>query len=193
MQSRYRLNRIWLLVLLVCSIPVTLGAVDIPALPSDPVVDLASIIDTETETKLNRYLRELEQKTGAQMAILTLTSLEGRSLEELSINIAHDKWKLGQKSKDNGVLMLIALNDRKYRIEIGYGLESILPDGLVGSIGRQYLIPYFKKGDYSSGVYAAAVVIANQIAQDAGVEITGLPTVKTTAASQRPDRSAGVR
>ena len=63
---------------------------------------------------------------------------------------------------------------------------------MVGSIGRQYLIPYFKKGDYSSGVYAAVVVIANQIAQDAGVEITGLPTVKTTAASQRPDRSAGV-
>jgi uncharacterized protein len=157
----------------------TIGdASEIPARPPDPVVDLAGIIDNSAATKLNRYLRELEEKTSAQMVILTIKSLEGQALEEFSINIAHDKWKLGQKGKDNGVLLVIALNDRKYRIEIGYGLEGVLPDSLVGSIGRQYLVPYFRKGDYSTGIYAAAVVIANEIAKDAGVTITGLAAVK---------------
>jgi uncharacterized protein len=71
---------------------------------------------------------------------------------------------------------LIALNDRKYRIEVGYGLEGVLPDSLVGGIGRQYLVPNFRKGDYSTGIYAATVVLANKIAADAGVKISGLPT-----------------
>ena len=154
--------------------------------PPAPVVDLAGIIDDSVKTKLNRYMRELEQKTTAQVAILTIKSLEGQSLEDLSITIAHDKWKLGQKGKDNGVLMMVALKDKKYRIEVGYGLEGILPDSLVGGIGRQYLVPYFKKGDYSNGIYAAALVIANEIANDAGVKISGLPAVKKSQPEQSP-------
>ncbi|NNL76728.1 MAG: hypothetical protein HKO68_10380, partial [Desulfobacterales bacterium] len=140
--------------------PTPVGYTDeIPALPPDPVIDLADIIDDSVETKMNRYLRELESKTTAQMAVLTLKSLEGQNLEEFSITVAHDKWKLGHKDMDNGVLLVVALNDRKYRIEVGYGLEGVLPDSLVGSIGRQYLVPNFRKGDYSSGIYTATVVI----------------------------------
>jgi len=164
---------------------------DIPLRPPAPVVDLAGIIDDSVKNKLNRYMRELEQKTTAQMAILTIKSLQGQSLEDLSITIAHDKWKLGQKDKDNGVLLMVALKDKKYRIEVGYGLEGILPDSLVGAIGRQYLVPYFRKGDYSSGIYAAALVIANEIANDAGVKISGLPAVKTTHSIKAKKRSAG--
>jgi len=166
-------------------------AVEIPVLPPAPVVDLAGIIDDAVKTKLNRYMRELEQKTTAQVAILTIKSLEGQSLEDLSITIAHEKWKLGQKDKDNGVLMMVALKDRKYRIEVGYGLEGILPDSLVGSIGRQYLVPYFKKGDYSNGIYAAALVIANEIANNAGVKISGLPAVKKAHPVKVKKRSSG--
>jgi len=166
-------------------------AVDIPVQPPAPVVDLAGIIDESVKTKLNRYLRELEQKTTAQVAILTIKSLAGQSLEDLSITIAHDKWKLGQKGKDNGVLLMVAVKDRKYRIEVGYGLEGVLPDGLVGGIGRQYLVPYFRKGDYSSGIYAAALVIANEIAADAGVKISGLPAVKKIQPDKAPKRSSG--
>ena len=166
-------------------------SVEIPVLPPDPVVDLAGIIDESVKTKLNRYMRELEQKTTAQVAILTIKSLEGQSLADLSITVAHDKWKLGQKGKDNGVLMMVALKDKKYRIEVGYGLEGILPDSLVGGIGRQYLVPYFKKGDYSSGIYAAALVIANEIANDAGVKISGLPAVKKPHPSKAQKRSSG--
>ena len=164
----------------------------IPALPAAPVVDLAGIIDNNAETKLNRYLQELEAKTGAQIAILTVISLEGQAIEEFSINIAHNQWKLGQKGKDNGVLVVVALNDKKYRIEIGYGLEGLLPDSLVGSIGRQYLAPYFKRGDYSTGIYAAAVVMANEIARDAGVEISGLPAVEKAYPAHKRKKSPGI-
>jgi len=175
-----------------CSAVAVGHSAEIPAMPAAPVVDLAGIIDNHAETKLNRYLKELETKTGAQMAILTVTSLEGQAIEEFSINIAHDQWKLGQKGKDNGVLVVVALNDKKYRIEVGYGLEGLLPDSLVGGIGRQYLVPYFKRGDYSTGIYAAAVVMANEIARDAGVEISGLPVVKKVYSTQKRKKSPGV-
>ena len=192
MHSLFRAILLWVIVLVVCSAATIGHSVEIPVLPAAPVVDLAGIIDNDAESKLNRYLRELETKTGAQMAILTLDSLEGQALEELSITIAHDRWKLGQKGKDNGVLVVVALNDKKYRIEIGYGLESLLPDSLVGGIGRQYLVPAFKKGDYSTGIYAAAVVMANEIARDAGVEIAGLPAVKKAYPSNKRNKSPGV-
>jgi uncharacterized protein len=165
---------------------------NVPERPDNPVVDLAGIIDAAVETKLNQYLRELEQKTTAQMAILTIKSLEGQSIEEFSITVAHDKWKLGQKGKDNGVLLVVALQDRKYRIEIGYGLEGVLPDSLVGSIGRDNLVPYFKKGDYSNGIYAASLAIAKEIADDAGVKISDMPLVKKAYQVKRKEKSTGL-
>jgi uncharacterized protein len=111
------------------------------------------------------------------MVVLTVMDLGGESIEDLSIRIAHDKWKLGQKGKDNGVLFLIAFKDRKYRIEVGYGLEGVLPDSLVGSIGRDVLVPYFRKGDYSGGIFATTLALANKIAADAGVKIEGMPLI----------------
>jgi len=192
MRSIFRLFLSWAFILLVFGTATAGDSSEIPAIPSDPVVDMAGIIDNDVETKLNRYLRELEEKTSAQMAILTIKSLQGQALEEFSINMAHDKWKLGQKGKDNGVLMVVSLNDKKYRFEIGYGLEGVLPDSLVGTIGRQYLVPYFKKGDYSTGIYAAAVVMANAIARDAGVEITGLPAVKKAYSAKKRAESTSV-
>jgi len=166
-------------------------AAEIPATPANPVVDLAGIIDDAVETRINRYLKELEGKTTAQMAILTVKSLEEQTIEEFSLAIAHDRWKLGQKGKDNGVLLVVALNARKYRIEIGYGLEGVLPDSLVGGIGRQYLVPYFKKRDYSTGIYTATLVIANKIASDAGVKISGMPAVQKTSPVKKGNRASG--
>jgi uncharacterized protein len=164
-------------------------AVSIPENPGNHVVDLAGIIDNSTEAKLNQYLSELEQKTTAQIAILTIKSLEGESIEDLSITVAHDKWKLGQKGKDNGVLLLVSLSDRKYRIEVGYGLEGVIPDSMAGSIGRSYLVPFFKKGEYSNGIYAASLALANEIANDSGVKITGMPQLKRTLHRTGKDQS----
>jgi len=153
-------------------------AANVPEKPPRYVVDLAGIIDDATENRLNGYLQELEQKTTAQEVILTIPSLEGESIEDLSLTIAHDKWKLGQKGKDNGVLLLISLKDQKYRIEVGYGLEGVLPDSLVGSLGRDLLVPYFRKGKYSTGIFTTALAIANKIAEASGVQIAGMPSVR---------------
>ncbi|MCL4490375.1 MAG: TPM domain-containing protein, partial [Nitrospirae bacterium] len=145
-----------------------------PAVPPDYVVDLAGIIGDDMKQQLDGYLRELEQKTTAQMVILTVQSLDGENIEEFSIRTV-ERWKLGQKGKDNGVLMTVALKDRKYRFEIGYGLEGVLPDSLVGSIGRQYVVPNFKRGDYSAGIFGATLVIIRTIAAHEGVTIAGMP------------------
>ena len=153
----------------------------IPDQPFNHVVDIAGIINDDVEANLNKYLLELEQKTTAQMIVLTINSLEGESLEDFSLKVAHEKWRLGQKDKDNGVLLLVALQDRKYRFEIGYGLEGILPDSLAGSIGRDYLVPYFKNGDYSTGIFTAALAVINEIASNSGVEIAGMPKLKNRA------------
>jgi uncharacterized protein len=176
MNIRYKLLCVALAVFFLSAAAVTFAVVPpIPQMPSGYVVDLAGIIDDGVENKLDGYLRELEQKTTAQVVVLTIQSLEGASLEEFSLTTAHDRWKLGQKGKDNGVLIVVVLKDRKYRFEVGYGLEGVLPDSLVGTIGRQYLVPYFRKGDYSSGIYAATLATINVIAASEGVEITGMP------------------
>ncbi|MBI4687835.1 MAG: TPM domain-containing protein [Nitrospirae bacterium] len=151
------------------------ASVSLPDVPQNYVTDLAGIINDDAETRLNAYLKELEQKTTAQMIVLTIQSLEGEPIEDFSLKVAHDKWKLGQKGKDNGVLLLIALEDRRYRLEVGYGLEGILPDSLAGSIGREHLVPNFRKGDYSGGIFNAALAVINEIALHEGVQITGMP------------------
>ena len=182
MRSRNSLIIIILLSCLCASAFYTAAEVVIPERPFNHVVDLAGIINDDVEANLNIYLLELEQKTTAQMVVLTIKSLEGESLEDFSIRTAHDKWKLGQKGKDNGVLLLVALQERKYRFEIGYGLEGVLPDSLTGSIGREYLVPYFRKGDYSTGILTASLAAINKIAADAGVEITGMPHLESRPA-----------
>ena len=170
---------------------VSFAEVEIPSKPLNHVVDLAGIIEPDVEATLNKYLLELEQKTTAQMVILTINSLQGESLEELSISIAHDRWKLGQADKDNGVLLLIALEDRTGRFEVGYGLEGILPDAYVSRIERQYLVPYFRQGAYSEGIAAATLVVINKIASDAGVEITGMPVLKMSREYGRGEGEEG--
>jgi len=192
MNTRSRLFLPTILLLVFSLVPPAFGVIPaIPEKPSNYVVDLANIVDDTVEARLDNYLRELEQKTSAQMVVLTLTSLEGESLEDFSIRTAHDRWHLGQKGKDNGVLFTVSLNDRKYRMEIGYGLEGILPDSLVGSIGREYLVPNFRKGDYTTGIYAATLAVANIIASDQGVEIAGMPKTRP-ARGGRSQREVGV-
>jgi len=134
----------------------------VPAHPSQYVVDLAKVIDANTTARLNAMLKDLEAKTTAQVVVLTINSLDGEPIENFSHQTAV-KWGIGQKGKDNGALITVAVKDRKYRIEVGYGLESTLPDSLVGSLGRQFLAPNFRKGDYAGGLLAAVQEIVNKI------------------------------
>ena len=168
--------------LLLLTTPAPLFAVTppVPAVPREQVVDLAGIIDTEQEQKLVKLLRELEQKTTVQMVILTITSLDGEDINSFSLKTA-EQWQLGQKENDNGLLLTVAREDKKYRFETGYGLESVLSDSLLGSIGRKALVPNFKQGNYGQGIGAATRQIIDVIAMLYQVEITGkdeLPVVQ---------------
>ena len=184
MKLRFKFFILLLLILVSCA-PAISAVVRVPLQPPNYVVDLAGIIDSNAEAALNSYLKELELKTSAQMVVLTITSLDGESIEEFSINLAHDQWKLGRKGKDNGLLLLVATQDKKYRFEVGYGLEAILPDSLVGSIGRQYLVPYFKKGDYSTGIFTSTLAVINVIATDAGVTLGDLPRMEVRRGARK--------
>jgi len=122
------------------------------------VNDYAEMITPETEERLERTLLAFDQSDSTQIAILTINTLEGNSLEDLSIRIV-DAWKIGQKDKDNGVLLFIAKNERKIRIEVGRGLEGVLTDLLSGRIIDQIITPYFKAGEFDQGFEAGVQAI----------------------------------
>jgi uncharacterized protein len=184
MKSRFSIT-----VLLVILIAASAYADVIPERPTRYIVDLAAILDDSVEMRLNGYLQELEQKTTAQFLVLTVGSLDGGSIDDYALQVA-EKWKLGQKGKDNGLLLLISMADRKYRLEVGYGLEGILPDGFVGSVGRS-MVPFFRDGDYTGGVSTAVLSVVNVIAKDSGVEISGMPRVRQAARGYGGRRPAG--
>lgn len=151
------------------------GQADLP-MPRNYVEDYANVINASDENLLNGVLQELEQKTGAQYIILTVLSTGGLPIEQFSIELA-EKWKLGQKGKDNGMLFVLAKNDRRWRFEVGYGLEGFITDQYCGRIGREVLVPYLKKEQYSQGIYQANLQIVQRIAAEAGVSLTGVPKV----------------
>lgn len=183
-------TRIALAALLVATLAGSAAAQQLPARPADYVVDLAGVIDRGTFQKLNGYLKELEQKTTAQMIVLTVKTTGGEAIETYAVQ-AFERWKLGQKGKDNGVLLVVAVQDRRAKIEVGYGLEGVLPDAFCGRIGREVFAPFFKKGDYGRGVYEGTLVLANKVAADAGVTIGGMPARSLPSRqSARPSRGA---
>lgn len=125
-------------------------ALNFPAL-SGRVVDQANIIQPATRSAIEEKLAELEAKSGIQIAVATVGSLEGQDIEPYA-NELFRNWKLGEKTKNNGVLLLIAPNERRVRIEVGYGLEGMLTDALASTIISAAIIPRFKSGDLSRGI-----------------------------------------
>ena len=179
-------TRIIFAFLIISTITTGYGAVDLP-MPRHYVEDYANVINDNDEQSLNAILQELEQKTGAQYIILTVLSTGGLPIEQFSIELA-EKWKLGQKQKDNGMLFILALNDRRWRFEVGYGLEGYITDQYCGRIGREVLEPYLKKGDYSRGIYMANLQIIQRIALEAGIKLTGMPNIKPVPVGRRRNR-----
>lgn len=128
------------------------------------VTDLAEVIDEEDEAKIVSIAQELKDKTSAEIAVLTVQSLNGHPLEESSIEVARS-WQIGDKEKDNGLLIFVAAEDRKLRTEIGYGLEGTITDGTSGQIQDEAIIPYFKVGNMSQGVLSGVEAYARHIAK----------------------------
>ncbi len=164
----------FIVIFLAVAWPGFLWAEDVPA---HYVEDRAGVISPNVETALNGYLQELEQKTGVQMIILTIDSTNGQPIEDYALDKAM-KWGLGQKGKDNGLLMVVAVKDRKYRIEVGYGLEPILPDSYCGTVARRHMVPYFRHGDYSNGIYSATMVLIDRVAKAYNVQLSGMPKIR---------------
>lgn len=142
--------------------------------PGTFVVDRAGVVDPRVEQQIEGWLRELEQKTTAQVKVLTVPSTNGEDIFTFSQRHA-ERWNLGKKGKDNGALVIVALKEREFRVHPGYGLEAVLPDSWCGSLHREVIVPNFRAGKYSDGLYKAVTAIANKVADASNVQLTGIP------------------
>jgi uncharacterized protein len=131
------------------------------------------VIAPDARARLEALCTELEQNTGAQMAIVTVQSLEGESVENYAVDL-FKQLGVGSKKDSRGVLLLVAPNERKYRIEVGYGLEPVINDARAGDAGRA-MVPYLRQGDYGKAAEVAAWQLAKYIADDAGATLSGRP------------------
>jgi len=144
--------------------------------PTGYVTDLAGLINADTKTLLENLCTELEQKTGAQMAIVTVRSLENETVEQYG-NELYKQLGVGSKKENRGVLLLVAPTERKYWTEVGYGLEPVINDARAGDAGR-LMRSYFLQGNYSAGIEAAAWQLAKYVADDRGVTLSATPPTR---------------
>ena len=140
--------------------------------PTGYVNDFVGVVNQQTKDQLEALALELKQKTGAEIAVAIVPSLEGDSIENYA-NLLAESWGIGDQ-EDRGAMVLLAVEERQLRIEIGYGLEPIIPDGRAGEI-REMMTPALRAGDYNGAVTVAMVQLAQIVAQDAGVTLTGMP------------------
>ncbi|MBF0504946.1 MAG: TPM domain-containing protein [Candidatus Omnitrophica bacterium] len=138
------------------------------------VVDQSGIIDSATKNRLEGWILELKQKTTAEVAVVTVDSTAPLTLEDYAVKL-FQRFGVGQKGKDNGVLLLIAYKDRHMRIEVGYGLEGAVTDALSNRIINSIIVPEFKAGQYSQGIEKGTAAIVTLIAKEYNVTLTGVP------------------
>jgi len=153
---------------------------DWPSKPRQYVTDKANMLDGGSKRKLNGFLQELEQKSGVQFLVVTIESLKGETKESFALALA-EHWRLGRKGTDEGLLFLIAKKEKKYRFEVGYGLEGILPDSYMGEVGRQRFVPLMKEGRSSDAILSASLTVIDTIAHDKKISITGMPKMRRMA------------
>ncbi len=155
--------------------------------PQGYVNDFAGVLSAPAKDKLTALCAEVEEKTKAQIAIVTISSLEGQPIEQFSIDLA-TAWGIGPKQLDRGVLILFAPNDRRDRVEVGYGLEPILPDGKVGGFERE-IVPLLRQSDYSGAVLLITQRVAAVIAEDQKVTLDNLSGVSAPQPQPESDNS----
>jgi len=147
--------------LLACALPARAQQVAIPALDS-PVVDTTGTLDAATRERLERQALALQQRKGSQLQVLMVPTTGAETIEGYAVR-AFEQWKLGRKGVDDAVLLVVARDDRRARIEVGYGLEGAIPDITAGRVIQEYLVPKFREGDYGGGIVDATAVLAGLI------------------------------
>ena len=158
-----------------------LHSADFPK-PKGWVSDYAGVLSDGTRSKLDSELQELEAKTSAEVAVVIIKNLNGLPIEDYTMRLA-ESWKIGKKGKDNGVLFLVSVEDKHARIEVGYGLEGILPDGKCGDILRENVVPNFKKNDPQAAVIEGSSAIIAEVYKEYGNNPAG--TAGASAANKR--------
>ncbi len=146
--------------------------------------DYAKVISPQYAQGIAAASTELWQKTGAALVVATIPSLEGDTIEDVAVRL-FQKWGIGKKGDDRGLLFLVAIKERKMRIEVGYGLEGLITDATAGAIRDQAMVPYLKKNEFGKGLYAGVAAAAQIIAKDQGVSLTGVPQVKVRQPSSK--------
>lgn len=147
--------------------------------PAGFVNDFAGVLDETSRAELVRLAAEVERATSAEIAVAVVPSLDGRTVEEYA-EALFNAWGVGKKGKDNGVLVLVCPSCREARLEVGYGLEPVIPDGLAGEVLREHMIPHFKTGDYAAGLLAGTGRIA-------GILTDGAVALSPKAARSLPE------
>jgi uncharacterized protein len=137
------------------------------------VTDMAHVVNPSTKASLEALCTEVEQKTGAQIAVVTVTSLEGQTRDDYAVDL-YKHLGVGSKKNNYGVLLLVAPAERQYKIEVGYGLEPVINDARAGDVGRA-MVPSLRAGNYNAAILAGVTQLAQLIAADKGVQLTGLP------------------
>jgi len=151
------------------------------------VNDFTRIISYRYENEMTLIAEELQRKTGFELVVVTVPDMQGLVVEDYASRL-YETWGIGKKENDYGALLLLALQERKMRIETGYGVEGILPDGLCGEIRDRYMLPDFRDGNYGQGFYKGMLAVTDIVAKDAGVQITG---AKKMPAGERTKSSRG--
>src|SRR5208282_2615112 len=161
----------WLGVALVLALALAAQAEPVSQLKAtDYVNDFAHVLDQSSVVQMDDICRQIDQKAHAKIAVVTIHSTDGSDIESYAVSL-FQQWGLGTKSTNRGVLILYAIDDHRDRIEVGYGLEPILPDGKTGDFARE-AVPLMRSGQYGRALLLVTTRVANVIAQDAGVQIT---------------------
>lgn len=146
------------------------------------VNDYANLIDTDVENYIINTNNSLYTKTGAQIVVVTVQNLDGQAIEEYATELFR-KFGIGDKTKNNGILMLLALDEREFRIEVGYGLEGCLPDGKTGRIQDEYIIPYLRQNNWNDGIKNGYNAILEVVKDEYNIEIDSESPQKTSEIS----------
>src|SRR5688572_3246428 len=129
------------------------------------VTDTSGILRADTIAALNATISEFERTNGVEMAVVVIKSLDGESIEEIAAEL-FDLWNIGKKDKDDGLLLLWSTGDRRVRVEVGYGLEGVLPDGKVGAILDTYVMPKFRSGEFDAGLLAGVDAVLRVVREE---------------------------
>ena len=159
--------------------------------PQGYVNDFANVLSAGSKQKLTALCTEVDSKAGAQIAVVTVSSLQGQEIEDYSVALA-TQWGIGPKDKSRGVMILFAPTEHKYRFEVGYGLEEILPDGKVGGFGRE-AVPLLRQNNYDAAILLMTQRVASAIAADKNVTLDALSGIAPPPAeSSQPSSRSGI-